>query len=176
MKRRKTIVSLTAAILLSFAGSGFALDLSAFQSFLTGRRQESKKQKSTRTFNDLGGQAQTSNNYRSLNADTNYQDNDDNLVTLGGGRQQKDGERYLLPPDTRVPAALRPLLSERLTPRQGLSVAGGTGATLVPSPGVLEPGKSAVSVHAMTFDLYNVNNVKYTDKDYFDTTINIAYG
>jgi hypothetical protein len=176
MKRRKTIVSLTAALLLSFAGSGFALDLSAFQSFLTGRRQESKKQKTTRTFNDLGGQVQTSNNYRSLNADTNYQNNDDNLVTLSGGRKQKDGERYLLPPETRVPAALRPLLSERLTPRQGLSLAGGTGATLVPSPGVLEPGKSAVSVHAMTFDLYNINDVKYTDKDYFDTSMCIAYG
>ncbi len=53
---------------------------------------------------------------------------------------------------------------------------GGTGATLVPSPGVLEPGKTAVAVHAMTFDLYNINEVKYKDADYFDTTVSIAYG
>jgi hypothetical protein len=176
MISRKIIVSTATAILLSFAGSGFALDLTSFQSFLSGNRGRAKAKEPTGTFTDLGQQGRSSQNFRSLNADASYREQPQTLVTLGNNGQLQDGERYLLPPDTRVPQELRPLLSERRTPRQGLSVAGGTGATLVPSPGVLEPGKTAVSVHAMTFDLYNVNEVKYTDQDYFDTSLSIAYG
>ncbi|GAB4270389.1 MAG: hypothetical protein Kow0029_07100 [Candidatus Rifleibacteriota bacterium] len=176
MISRKKIVLTTAAILLSMAGSGFALDLSSFQSFLSGNRGKAKATQPTRTFTDLGGQNEYSKNYRSLNADASYREYPGELVTLGGNRQLQDGERYLLPPETRVPKELRPILSERKTPRQGLSLAGGSGATLVPSPGILEPGKSSVSIHAMTFDLYNVNGVKYKDQDYFDTTVCIAYG
>lgn len=176
MISRKIIVSTTTAILLSIAGSGFALDLSSFQSFLSGNRGKAKTVKPTRTFTDLGGQNESSTNYRSLNADASYREQSGTLVTLGDNNQLQDGERYLLPPETRVPKELRPLLSERRTPRQGLSLAGGSGATLVPSPGVLEPGKTAVAVHAMPFNLYNVNGAKYTDQDYFDTTVSICYG
>jgi hypothetical protein len=177
MKSRKTIVFLTTAILLSIAGSGFALDLSSFQTFLTGNsnRKQKQQQQPVRVLNDLGTTNQVSENYYSLNADSSYSRNSDNMVTLSS-KPLKDGERYLLPPDTRVPAQLRPLLTERRTPRQGMSIGGGTGATLVPSPGVLEPGKTAVSVHVMQFDLYNINEKKYRDQNYFDTTLSLAYG
>ena len=173
MKSRKKLVSTATAILLSVASSGFALDLSNFQGFLSGVRR--KATKPTTTFAEVAPNEQ-SNNYRSLNADAYYvQGQQGRLVTLGN-QTQRDGEHYLLPADTKIPGELRPLLTERLTPRQGLSSAGGTGATLVPSPGVLEPGKTAIGVHIQTFDLYNVNDVKYTDEDYFDTTVSMAYG
>lgn len=174
MKSRKKFISTATAILLSVASSGFALDLSKFQGFLSGDRRKAPAPKQTVT--EIAP-ADLSNNYRSLNADAYYvQSQEGQLVTLGNNQPQRDGERYLLPADTRVPSELRPLLTERLTPRQGLSTSGGTGATLVPSPGVLEPGKAAVGVHIQTFDLYNVNDVKYTDQDYFDSTVSAAWG
>gem|GEM_PF-874781 len=176
MKTRKLFVSTATACLLALAGTCSALDLSSFQSFLSGTRGKAKAKPPTRTFTDLGGPVEYSDNYRSLNADASYRNNTGNLVRLGDPPPLQDGERYLLPPDTRVPSELRPLLSERRTPRQGLSIVGGSGATLIPSPGVLEPGKTAVSVHAMTFDLYNVNEVRYRDQDYFDINIGVAYG
>lgn len=177
MKTRKLIISTATACLLAFAGNCAALDLSSFQSFLSGNRGKAKAQKPTRTFTEMNAPVEYSNNYRSLNADAGYRSPPaGELVSLGDPPPLQEGERYLLPPDTRIPRELRPLLSERRTPRQGLSLMGGSGATLVPSPGVLEPGKTAVSVHAMTFDLFNVNEVKYRDQDYFDTTICIAYG
>jgi len=174
MKSRKKIICTATAILLSVASSGFALDLSKFQGFISGDRRKAKEP--TRTFTDLAPSS-NSTNYRSLNADAYYvNSNSGQLVTLGNNQPQRDGERYLLPADTRVPEALRPLLTERLTPRQGLSMNGGTGATLVPSPGVLEPGKTAVGVHIQMFDLYNINETKYTDQNYFDTTVSAAWG
>jgi hypothetical protein len=174
MKSRKKILCTATAILLSVASSGFALDLSRFQGFLSGDRR--KAPEPAKTFTDLSVNA-TSANYRSLNADAYYvQSPAGQLVTLGNNQPQRDGERYLLPADTRVPGELRPLLTERLTPRQGLSANGGTGATLIPSPGVLEPGKTAFGVHVQMFDLYNVNETKYTDQDYFDTTVTAAWG
>lgn len=174
MKSRKKLICTATAILLSVASSGFALDLSMFQGFLSGERK--KAPEPNRTLTDLGTN-QDSTNYRSLNADAYYvQGGSGQLVTLGNNQPQRDGERYLLPADTRIPSELRPLLTERLTPRQGLSMCGGTGATLIPSPGVLEPGKAAVGVHIQMFDLYNVNETKYTDQDYFDTTVSAAWG
>ncbi|RCK81208.1 MAG: hypothetical protein OZSIB_2077 [Candidatus Ozemobacter sibiricus] len=83
---------------------------------------------------------------------------------------------FSLPQDTRIPEGLRPLLNDRKYPRQGISLSGTSGAMLVPSPGVLEPGKSAVAVHVLPFDLYNVNDVRYTDQDYFDTSFKLSYG
>lgn len=162
--------------MLALAGNCAALDFSSFQGFLSGNRGKQQAKAPVRTFNDLGAPVEISNNYRSLNADAGYRQPSGTLVRLGDNHQLQDGERYLLPPDTRVPSELKPLLAERRTPRQGLAISGGSGATLIPSPGVLEPGKSAVAVHVMTFDLYNVNEVKYRDQDYFDTTIGIAYG
>ncbi len=177
MKSRKKIICTATAILLSVASSGFALDLSRFQGFLSGTRK--KAPEPTRTFTDLSP-GQTSQNYRSLDADAYYiagqQGSRAPLTTLGGNQPQRDGERYLLPPDTRIPSELRPLLTERRTPRQGLSMNGGTGASMIPSPGVLEPGKTAFGVHMQLFDLYNVNEVKYTDQTYFDTNVSAAWG
>ncbi len=168
------MISAITAALIALAGSSYALDLSRFQGFLSnsGRKVTPKRQEY-----ELADKPVASQNYRSLNADASYQTNGQgDLVTLGQNTQLRDGERYLLPPETRVPEALRPLLSERRTPRQGISLVGGSGAILVPSPGVLEPGKTAVSVHAAPFELYNINDVKYTDQDYFDTNISVVYG
>ncbi len=173
MKSRKKIISTATAILLSVASSGFALDFAKFQGFLSGDRRKAPAPRQTVT--EMMPE-ESSQNYRSLNADAYYvQGQQNQLVTLGNN-PQRDGERYLLPADTRIPGELRPLLTERLTPRQGLSLNGGTGATLIPSPGVLEPGKTAVGVHIQTFDLYNINEVKYNDQDYFDSTVSAAWG
>ena len=174
MKSRKPLICTATAILLSVASSGFALDLSRFQAFMSNpRRQEAKPAPQVQ---DIQVPAYSSP-YGSANADAYYVTSQPGqFVPLGSGQEQRDGEHYLLPPETRVPSELRPLLTERQTPRQGLAMAGGTGATLIPSPGVLEPGKAAVGVHIQTFQLYNVNNVKYTDQDYFDTNVSLAWG
>lgn len=174
MKSRKKIISTATAILLTIASSGFAIDLGNFQGFLSGTRRKAPAPIPAYTG---AAPIELNNNYRSLNADAYYvQGQQDQLVTLGNNQPQRDGERYLLPADTRIPSELRPLLTERLTPRQGLSLNGGTGATLIPSPGVLEPGKAAIGIHIQTFDLYNVNDVRYTDQDYFDSTVSAAWG
>ncbi len=47
---------------------------------------------------------------------------------------------------------------------------------LVPSPGVLEQNKTAVSIHSTPFTLYDVNNTKYVDQDYFDTSVKLVFG
>jgi len=96
------------------------------------------------------------------------------LMTLPSPK--KDLESLSLPPETRIPEALRPLLSERKNPRQGVSLNGLTGSLLVPSPGVLEPNKSSLAVHGMTFDLFDVNDNKYQDQDYFDTSVKMTFG
>lgn len=177
MKTHNKLISGLLAVLISISASASALDLSKFQNFLSGRKK--KPVRRSRVYTDLSTNSNANTGeYYSLNADASYRNSNGTgqLVPLGSNTQQKDGERYLLPPETRVPKELRPLLSERKTPRQGLSFSGGTGAMLVPSPGVLGPGKAAVAVHAMAFDLYNVNNTKYKGEDYFDTAINVAYG
>lgn len=182
MNTHRIVISGLLAVFFSISASVSALDLSKFQNFLSVRRPEhTRRSRSFRNIRTANSQTY-SNDYSSLNADASYQNNSSNngigtkMVTLGGNRRLKDGERFLLPADTKVPKELRPLLTERKTPRQGLSFAGGTGAMLVPSPGVLEPGKAAVSVHAMSFDLYNVNNNKIKGQDYFDTAVCVAYG
>lgn len=96
------------------------------------------------------------------------------IMTLEDPRRDREG--FALPADTRIPEGLRPLLNDRKYPRQGISLAGNSGSILVPSPGVLEPGKSAVSVHAIPFDLYGINDQKYEDENYFDTSMKLTYG
>ncbi|OGK05473.1 MAG: hypothetical protein A2W80_12345 [Candidatus Riflebacteria bacterium GWC2_50_8] len=174
MKSRKPFICTATAILLSVASSGFALDLSRFQGFMSNPRQQEAKP--APKVQDMQVPAYSSA-YGSTEADAYYVTSQPGqFVPLGSGDSKRDGEHYLLPPETRVPDELRPLLTERLTPRQGVAMAGGTGATLIPSPGVLEPGKTAVGVHIQTFQLFNVNDVKYTDQDYFDTNVSVAWG
>ena len=174
MKIRKKLILAVSAMLLGTIGSGFALDLSQYQGYLSGNRRKAavQEQKQSNVFSE-----EPSNNYRSQNEDAYYVTSEQNqFIPLGNNQPQKDGERFLIPPDTRVPKELKPLLVEQRTPRQGLALNGGTGATLVPSPGVLEPDKTAVGVQVQTFDLYNINNVKYTDEDYFDINVSAAWG
>ncbi len=172
MNSRNKIITTATALLISVASSGLALDLGNFQGFLSGARRKTPAPQATNDFTSY----ETPKNYRSLNADAYYvQGQQNQMVTLGNTPQQ-DGERFLLPADTRIPGELRPLLTERLTPRQGLSLNGGTGATLVPSPGVLEPSKTAIGVHVQTFELYTIQDVQHTDQDYFDTTVSAAWG
>ena len=173
---RTKLMTTALAMVFSVASSAFSLDLSRFQGFLTGSGRKNTKQNSAPFISTRMSENSHKQQYRSLNADATYQSNNNGLVSLGGGQPQRDGERFLLPPETRVPKQLRPLLSERKTPRQGVGFTGGTGAMLVPSPGILEPGKTAVGVHAMPFELYNVNDVRYKDQDYFDTNVSIVYG
>lgn len=173
MRNRKKICIAVATLVLGMCSNSFALDLSKFQPF--NRRQSQPALEQQLYNNDNNNQIQLPERLVSLSADSNYQERHDGMVTLGA-RPRRDGERYLLPPETRIPKELRPVLTERRTPRQGMSMHGGTGATLVPSPGILEPGKTAVGLHVMAFDLRNINDVKYTDTNYFDTKISIAHG
>ena len=178
MKIRKKLIFAIAITLLEAANSGFALDLRQYQGYLSGNRGKAVVQESKRS-NVVPEVSvdETTNNYRSLNADAYYVTSQENqFIPLGETMNRKDGERYLIPQDTRVPKELRPLLTEQRTPRQGLALNGGTGATLVPSPGVLEPNKTAVGVHVQTFELYNINDIKHTDEDYFDINIGAAWG
>ena len=174
MKSRKPLICTATAILLSVASSGFALDLGRFQAFMSNpRRQEVKPAPKVQEIQVPA----YSSPYESSEADAYYvHSQPGQFVPLGSAQSQRDGEHYLLPPQTRVPGELRPLLTERLTPRQGLAMAGGTGATLIPSPGVLEPGKMAVGVHVQPFKLYNINGTRYRDEDYIDTNVSLAWG
>ncbi len=164
-------------MLLVLAGSVYALDLRQYQGYLSGNRGKAavKQEKQSNEIKEIPIVEQ--NNIRDLNADAYYVTSQENqFIPLGNTQTQKDGERYLIPADTRIPKELKPLLVEQRTPRQGLALNGGTGATLIPSPGVLEPDKTAIGVQVQTFDLYNINNVKYTDEDYFDINLSAAWG
>lgn len=176
MKIRKDIFLVATAILFATVGSGYALDLRQYQGYLSGNRGKAAVQEKKQS-NVLPEEPINANNYRGLEADAYYVTSQESqFIPLGNTQTQKDGERYLIPPETRIPKELKPLLVEERTPRQGLALNGGTGATLVPSPGVLEPDKTAVAVHVQTFDLYNINNVKYNDEDYFDINLSAAWG
>lgn len=172
----KTTLSTAMVILflMSIGTSACAFDLSLLNPFAQNSNQRSSSTgNSNRVFSDLSA-SQSSTNFNSLNVSYNsFSHNPANVVTPG---VRRDGERFLLPSDSRIPDELRPLLTERLTPRQGLAMHGGTGAVLIPSPGILEPGKTAVGVHVQPFELRNINDATYTDRSYFDTTLNIAYG
>ncbi|HNV72934.1 MAG TPA: hypothetical protein PKO06_24710, partial [Candidatus Ozemobacteraceae bacterium] len=96
--------------------------------------------------------------------------------TLGGPARQQRLDGFSLPPDTRIPDGLKPLLNDRRYPRQGVSTTGYTGSLQVPSPGVLEPGKSGVGLHMTAFNLYGINDQRYDDDAYFDTNVSLLYG
>lgn len=172
-------------LLLGAASPVCALDLTPFREFL-GNRQEAApapRKAAQRPFlpltpvpeaarrevpTDQGGP-------RLLTEDADASWRGNQLVTLGE-KQRPSQDSLSLPASTRVPDALRPLLTDRKTPRQGISMTGGSGATLVPSPGVLEPGKTAVAVHAVPFDLYDVSERRLDDAAYFDTAVKLVYG
>lgn len=166
-------------MLLSLAGNGFALDLRQYQGYLTSNRGKAavQEQKQSNVIPEIAVEEPIAyNNYRGLDADAYYVTSQQNQFIPLGNTNQRDGERFLVPQNTPVPKELRPLLTEERTPRQGLALHGGTGATLVPSPGVLEPDKTAVGIHVQTFELYNINNIKYEDEDYFDLNLSAAWG
>ena len=127
MKIRKKLILAVSAMLLGAVGSGFALDLSQYQGYLSGNRRKAavQEQKQSNVLPEV-----PSNNYRSQNEDAYYVTSEQNqFIPLGNNQPQKDGERFLIPPDTRVPKELKPLLVEQRTPRQGLALNGGTGDT-----------------------------------------------
>lgn len=175
MKIRKKFIFAATAMAIAMASSGFALDLRQYQGYLSGGRGKAVSQPAQRN-NVLPEEPVNNNTYRSQNADAYYVTSQENQFIPLGSSQRRDGERYLVPAETRTPKELRPLLVEERTPRQGLALNGGTGATLVPSPGVLEPNKTAIGVHVQTFDLYNINDTKYSDQDYFDINVAAAWG
>ncbi|MBI3039413.1 hypothetical protein HYY75_10265 [bacterium] len=152
------------------------LDLSAFQDFLNSRYSKSKPAPNSKIIPPLT--LEPINNYPSGQFRTignaNSQLENPNFFSLGGNKADYDA--LTLPPETRIPAGLRPLLTERKNPRQGISLTGNSGALLVPSPGVMEPGKSAVAVHAIPFELYDINDRQFPDDNYFDTSVKLVYG
>lgn len=152
-----------------------ALDLSTFQDFLRGGNNKTQP-RPQRTFTNLApGSDPSSQSYSTLQTDADASYKQNRLVTLGSDQNSRN-DGFNLPPDTRFPEALRPLLTERKYPKQGIALSGNSGAMLVPSPGVLEPGRSSVSVHAIPFDLYSINEVKYIDENYYDTSVKLVYG
>ncbi|HOY67455.1 MAG TPA: hypothetical protein PLP29_11230 [Candidatus Ozemobacteraceae bacterium] len=157
------------ALLLWGAGSGFGVDLAAFQGFMrTPAGAPARSRPATL-------QAAKLEPVRMVgDADASYQQQNQ-LVTLGNARQGPQ-DTLSLPPETRVPEGLRPLLTDRKTPRQGVGLSGSTGAQLVPSPGVLEPGKSAVGVHVLPFDLKGINDESVGEESYMDTSLALTYG
>ena len=171
MKRlmRRACLGISALLLWS-AGSGFGLDLSAFRNFMksaTGVPEQGRTSVSqnarVQPVRTLGGDADASYSQESR------------LVTLGNSNQGPR-DSLSLPPETRIPEGLRPLMTDRKTPRQGVGICGMSGAQLIPSPGVLEPNKSAVSVHILPFDLKGINDETYSDGNYMDTNVAVTYG
>ncbi len=164
---------------LFVAASGQALDLSAYQGFMKGAGQNRARTPAAPAPAPVAPVAGLPGPDRlpqsrplADDADASYRGG--TVMPLYGAATGRGG--FSLPQDTRVPAGLRPLLNDRMYPRQGISLSGNSGAMLVPSPGVLEPGKSAVAVHAIPFDLYNVNDAKFNDQDYFDSSLKLSYG
>ena len=171
------VLILGLGLVLAPAGSaGWALDLSAFQNFLKGtpQPQSQPRYRGPAAASLLPAQEPRIKPVRRIADDADASYRGTKLVTLGDNARQQEG--LDLPPDTRIPEGLRPLLNDRKYPRQGISLTGNSGAILVPSPGVMEPGKSAVSVHVIPFDLYNVNDVKFADESYYDTSLKLTYG
>ena len=187
MIKNRWMVAGMIGLLLGAADSSSGLDLSPYREFLGNRggatatpRKTAQRQwlpvnpipKSVPAdaATDPGGPRVLSDD-----ADASWKGNQ--LVTLGPkSNSAAPRESLSLPASTRVPEGLRPLLTERKTPRQGISLTGGSGALLVPSPGVLEPGKTAVSVHAVPFDLYDISERRLEDASYFDTAFKLVYG
>ncbi len=174
----KRILPIFGALLLTIAQPSEALDLGNFKDFLRGaEKPAATPAKKAFQLPFLQPKAtQKAAPYRALGdeADASYKNY--TLTTLNGDQTPREEPRFSLPPETRIPEGLRPQLTDRKYPRQGISLSGNSGALLVPSPGVLEPGKTAVSVHAIPFDLYSVNDVRYQDENYFDTSVKLVYG
>ncbi|MBF0543545.1 MAG: hypothetical protein HQM08_03885 [Candidatus Riflebacteria bacterium] len=155
-----------------------SLDLSKYQSFLKtevasepAKISESKK-KNTSSKKDSKNLASERSEKSSEEADASYRDV--RRPVLNEQKNKKDN--LSLPSETRIPAGLRPILSERKNPKEGVSISGGTGAFLVPSPGVIEPGKTAVAVHAIPIDLYDVTDRKVGTDNYFNTSTKVLFG
>ncbi len=183
MKTRK-IILLAASLMLANVSIAFAGNFDQYNKYLSKGRannvtvqQQQQKPRTSYQQPNTVYEEQEFTPYQSVSADGNFyvQGQPAEYIPLAN-QNSKQGESYLLPGETRVPKELAPLLTERLTPRQGLAVNGGTGSTLVPSPGVLEPNKSAVGVHLQMFDLMDNLGKAYTDQDYFDTVISCSWG
>ncbi|MBF0502578.1 MAG: hypothetical protein HQM09_20745 [Candidatus Riflebacteria bacterium] len=184
MNTRRWISAGIIALLLGTRVSASALDLTQFQSFLEHREDSSSVTTAPKTpewkpilpLSPQPRQLQRGTEMPDLNEDADASFKNNQLVTLGPKTGARKGDSLSLPAETRIPEGLRPILSDRQTPRQGVSLTGSTGGLLVPSPGVLEPGKTAVAVHAVPFDLYDVTEHKYADASYFDTSVKLVYG
>ena len=173
---RKRILFLIAFICCFWpAGSAKALDLGQFQGFMQPKLTPSQAPRviPAKKFKDVIPENERQN-FVNIDADAAPTSRKNQLITLPGPRQGRDA--LTLPPETRIPMALRPMMTDRKYPREGISLSGNTGSLLIPSPGVLEPNKTAVSIHALAFDLYDVNDVKYKDSNYFDTSAKLTYG
>lgn len=167
----------TTTLALIFAGisiSGFALDLSKYQSYLK-QNKKNASQQTQKLPEPVKSQEAKILPDIAINADAGY-GNNSGFMPLNKTQKRLDGEHFLLPGDTKVPKELAPILTETRTPSQGLALNGGTGGILIPSPGVLKPDKKAVGVHVQTFELYDATGNQFEDQDYFDVTISGAWG
>lgn len=151
-----------------------ALDLKQFQGFMQPELTRVKPPKTVppKKFKDVVPKNEQAA-FLYVDADASYKNS--KLTTLPSAKKVLS-DAFTLPAGTRIPESLQPLMTDRKNPRQGISLSGLSGGMLTPSPGVLEPGKTAVSVHAMPFDLYSVNDTKYTGESYFDSSIKLTYG
>ncbi|MBF0405934.1 MAG: hypothetical protein HQM10_01165 [Candidatus Riflebacteria bacterium] len=187
MNHKSLIFSVLIILLTSSWQPVHALDLSKYQSFLSNKtnsqieekkKDNTKKSSASKTilkyekkpsvneFND-------GNNVKDEEADASFRDNRQPIPEKYN-KDKRDG--LFLPGETRIPEGLKSLLTDRKNPKEGVSLSGGTGAILIPSPGVIEPGKTAVAVHVLPFDVYNVNDKKYEYERYFDTSSKIVFG
>jgi hypothetical protein len=177
MKNLTRTIAWTIFLLFLSGTAVTAVDLSKYQGFMQSPKGylEPATRPTARRNNTFGSVTSSGNNqpqasYQEADAAYRHQ----TLVTLG--KEKKRYESLSVPPDTRIPEGLRPLLSDRTHPREGLSMNGLTGSFLIPSPGVLESGKGGLAVHVMPFDLYDVNDNRYTDEAYFQSNVKLAFG
>ncbi|MFZ2958462.1 MAG: hypothetical protein WA705_16365 [Candidatus Ozemobacteraceae bacterium] len=187
MNTRSLISAGLMALLLGTSFPVAALDLSPFRNFLgngensapaptTVPRASASEWKPVLPQSPVPRTARRVQVARIPNEDADASFKNNQLLTLAPRPGSRSEDSLTLPAETRIPEGLRPILSDRKTPRQGVSLTGSTGGLLIPSPGVLEPGKTAVAVHAVPFDLYDITDRKYTDTSYFDTSVKLIYG
>ena len=176
MKTWKHLLIGTGMALLSTFPPADALNLSQYQDILR-QKNPPPQTKSAASFLPANPEPKKkTSEARAVQEDADASYKNSQLVTLGGTSNQQKLDGFSLPPDTRIPEGLRPLLADRRYPRQGISMTGYSGSIQIPSPGVLEPGKSAVAIHMMPFDLYGINDQRYDDEAYFDTNVGLVYG
>lgn len=172
MATHRPVARLLLAVSMLTAASASALDLGRFQEFLSSNRSRTP---SVSAPAPARPPARPPVRLLSEDADAVF-GGQTQVLTLEKRPHGVTPPPLSLPSDTRVPAALRPLLTDRKYPKQGSAVGGSTGGLLVPSPGVLEKDRALVSVHAMPFALYNINDNQIRDADYFDTSIKADFG